>query len=177
MHFPSRMRHFRKHASSSLPLHDLHKSVHYSTRQYPEFTSGLRWRWRSAEKMHHNDISDHFILKYNKWRTSVLHKIMLLRVACSNFPSLIYCVNTACRFHFFTYMALSIRKKISKLSELYFYVYFRMAAQGASQCSQKHAAYRDGYFSHSKETSLIITQSKLLWLGSILPILRRVCCD
>jgi len=42
-----------------------------------------------------------------------------------------------------------------------------MAAQSASQRSQKHAAYRDGYLSYSKETRLVITQSKLLELGSI----------
>jgi len=42
-----------------------------------------------------------------------------------------------------------------------------MAERGASQRNQKHAAYRDGYVSHSKETHLVITQSKLLGLGSI----------
>jgi hypothetical protein len=54
-------------------------------------------------------------------------------------------------------MALARRKKISKLSQLYTYIYFRIAAQGASQHSQKHAAYRDGFLSHSMETRLVIT--------------------
>jgi len=135
--------------------------------QYPEFTSGLLRCWRSAEKIYHNNISDHFILKYDKWHASVLHKIISQSAGSNKFPSLIYRVNSTGRFHIFTYMALACRKKMSKLSVMYVYIYFCIAGQGASQRSQKHTAYRDGYLSHSMETRSVITPSKLLGLGSI----------
>jgi hypothetical protein len=71
------MRNLQYDTSSLLPPCQLHILVRQNKRQYPEFTSvidGIEYR---ANKILRKDVSDHFMLTYDKWHVSLLRNFIV----------------------------------------------------------------------------------------------------